>query len=79
MAVLRHILLLQRDVAKAAAFYHQGLGLAVKTATERWAELQSGGTTIALKAVDGCVACGRPRRASSSACVAAPACIVHGR
>ena len=54
MTVLRHILLLQRDVPKAAQFYSQGLGLPLKVLTDRWAELQAGTTVIALKAVEGC-------------------------
>ncbi len=53
MAVLRHILLLQRDVPKAAQFYSKGLGLPLKVLTDRWAELQAGATTIALKTVEG--------------------------
>lgn len=53
MASLRYVLLLQRDVVKAAQFYSQGLGIGVRTLTERWAELQAGTTTIALKGVDG--------------------------
>ena len=53
MATLRYVLLLQKDVPKAALFYSQGLGLTVKVLTERWAELQAGSTTIALKAVEG--------------------------
>lgn len=55
MAALRYVLLLQRDVPKAATFYNRGLGLKVKVLTERWAELEAGPTTLALKAVDGCV------------------------
>ena len=69
-AVLRHVLLLQRDVPAAARFYSEGLGLAVNVCTERWAELQSGPTRLGLKGVDGCVAgclcgqpCGQPARA----------------
>jgi catechol 2,3-dioxygenase-like lactoylglutathione lyase family enzyme len=54
-AVLRHVLLLQRDVRKAAHFYSEGLGLTVNVCTERWAELQSGGTRLGLKGVDGSV------------------------
>ena len=50
---LRYVLLLQRDVQQAARFYNQALGLPIKVLTERWAELQGGGTTIALKAADG--------------------------
>lgn len=53
MAVLRHVLLLQRDVPAAARFYSEGLGLAVNVCTERWAELQSGPTRLGLKGVDG--------------------------
>ena len=51
--MLRQVLLLQRDVPKAARFYQQGLGLKVKVLTERWAELDAGPTTLALKAVEG--------------------------
>ncbi|KAK9807234.1 hypothetical protein WJX73_000177 [Symbiochloris irregularis] len=57
MAALRHVLLLQRDVPKAATFYSRGLGLKVKVLTERWAELEAGSTTLALKAVDGEACC----------------------
>ncbi len=55
MATLRHVLLLQRDVPKAARFYSEGLGLPVAVLTERWAELRAGTASLALKAVDGCV------------------------
>ena len=41
-AVLRHVLLLQRDVPAAARFYQEGLGLVVTVCTERWAELSDG-------------------------------------
>jgi catechol 2,3-dioxygenase-like lactoylglutathione lyase family enzyme len=41
-AVLRHVLLLQRDVPAAARFYQEGLGLTVTVCTERWAELSDG-------------------------------------
>lgn len=54
MATLRHVLLLQRDVPRAARFYSEGLGLPVAVLTERWAELRAGSTSLALKAVDGC-------------------------
>lgn len=50
---LRYVLLLQRDVAAAAKYYSQGLGLGVKVLTDNWAELESGGSIIALKAVQG--------------------------
>ncbi|KAK9838280.1 hypothetical protein WJX81_002218 [Elliptochloris bilobata] len=53
MATLRHVLLLQRDVPRAARFYSEGLGLPVAVLTERWAELHAGSTSLALKAVDG--------------------------
>ena len=54
MALLRHVMLLQRDVPRAARFYAEGLGLPLRTCTERWAELGAGGVTqLALKAVDG--------------------------
>lgn len=46
-------MLLRKDVAKAAAFYHEGLGLPLKVCSERWAELDAGGVSIAIKAVDG--------------------------
>ena len=39
--VLRHILLLQRDVPLAAAFYERALGLRVTVCTETYAELAS--------------------------------------
>ena len=53
MTVLRHVLLLQRNIPRAVQFYNQGLGLPLKVSTDRWAELQAGTTVIALKAVDG--------------------------
>lgn len=53
MPSLRYLLLLQRDVSKAAKFYNEGLGLPIKVISERWAELQAGSTTLALKAADG--------------------------
>ena len=39
--LLRHILLLQRDVPLAAAFYERALGLRVAVCTETYAELAS--------------------------------------
>ena len=51
--MLRHILLLQRDVPRAAKFYSEGLGLKIKVLTERWAELHCGSSILALKAVEG--------------------------
>jgi catechol 2,3-dioxygenase-like lactoylglutathione lyase family enzyme len=38
-ALLRHVLLLQRDVPAAAAFYNKGLGLVVEVCTDAYAEL----------------------------------------
>ena len=52
---LRYILLLQRDVPKAAKFFTEGLGLSANVVTEKWAELQSGDSIVALKAADGYV------------------------
>jgi hypothetical protein len=53
--VLRHIMLLQRDVPQAAKYYGEGLGLTVRVVTEKWAELDAGGATIALKHAGGFV------------------------
>lgn len=50
---LRHVLLLQRDVPRAARLFTEGLGLVPKVVTEKWAELDSAGTTIALMATEG--------------------------
>lgn len=52
--LLRHVLLLQKDVAKAARFYSEGLDLPITSLTDRWAELGAGPSRIALKAVEGC-------------------------
>ncbi|CAG9464104.1 unnamed protein product [Pedinophyceae sp. YPF-701] len=50
---LRQVLLLQRDVPRAAAFYGDGLGLDVIAVTRKYAELDAGGgARIALKHVD---------------------------
>ena len=46
-AVLRHVLLLQRDVPAAAKFYKDGLGLVVHVCTERWAELGNSEDSVA--------------------------------
>ncbi len=51
--LLRHVLLLQKDVAKAARFYSEGLDLPIIALTDRWAELGAGPSRIALKAVEG--------------------------
>ena len=53
--LLRHVLLLQKDVAKAARFYSEGLDLPITALTDRWAELGAGPSRIALKAVEGYV------------------------
>ena len=52
IAMLRSVLLLQRDVPRAARFYAEGLGLRVATCTERWAELEAGPLSLNLKQVD---------------------------
>lgn len=49
-AQFKHIMLMVEDVLSAANFYHQGLGLTVKTATTSWAELEADGAIIALHA-----------------------------
>lgn len=51
--VLRHVLLLQKDITKAARFYNEGLELPILALTDRWAELGAGSSRIALKAVEG--------------------------
>ncbi len=51
--LLRHVLLLQKDVARAARFYSEGLDLPIIALTDRWAELGAGPSRIALKAVEG--------------------------
>ena len=53
MTSLRYVLLLQRDLPRAVAFYGEGLGLQLRVFTEKWAEFDAGGTIIALKAVEG--------------------------
>ena len=51
-ARLAHVLLLQRDVAAAARFYEEGLGLRCRVRTPRWAEMDAGGGgVLALKEV----------------------------
>ena len=54
-AHLRYVLLFQRASAFSSAvrFYREGLGLSCIAETETWAELETGGSRIALKAVDG--------------------------
>ncbi|CAM6110495.1 unnamed protein product [Calypogeia fissa] len=48
MALMKYVVLLNKDVPKAARFYAHGLGLAVTVCSERWAELRSGPFKIAL-------------------------------
>jgi len=54
--VLRHVVLLVRDVPTCVRFYEEGLGLGVIRQSHRWAELGQIGTNVspclALKAVD---------------------------
>jgi hypothetical protein len=52
MASLRYMLLLSKDVPSAAKFLSEGLGMSATVITEKWAELQSGGSTVAVKAVE---------------------------
>ena len=52
MAQARSLLLFVRDVAKAARFYNDGLGLPVRAISEFAAELDAGPVTISLSAVD---------------------------
>jgi hypothetical protein len=53
--VLQSILLLQRNVPRAAKYYSEGLGLRLKTVTNTWADLDGGGVNVLLKHSDGCV------------------------
>jgi catechol-2,3-dioxygenase len=54
MVSLQYVLLLQRNVPRAAKYYSEGVGLKLIVLTEAWAELNAGGATIALKQTDGC-------------------------
>ncbi|KAI8100677.1 hypothetical protein M9434_005068 [Picochlorum sp. BPE23] len=49
MAQLRYVLMMERDLPKAIEFLQKGIGARVRVATTTWAELDAGGTTIALK------------------------------
>lgn len=51
--VLRHLMLLQKSVPRGAKYYSEGVGLQLRVLTETWAELDAGGTVIALKACEG--------------------------
>lgn len=52
MASFRYMLLLSKDVPAAAKFLSEGLGMSTTVMTEKWAELQCGGSTVAVKAVE---------------------------
>ena len=54
---LQHILLMQRNVPRAAKYYSEGLGMSLKVLTESWAELDAGGATVALKQADRRTSC----------------------
>ena len=49
MTQLRYVLMMERDLPKAIEFLQKGIGARVRVATTTWAELDAGGTTIALK------------------------------
>ncbi|MGF1520348.1 MAG: VOC family protein [Nodosilinea sp.] len=49
-AEFKHVMLMVKDVMAAVKFYNEGLGLTVKMASPGWAELDAGGTTIAMHA-----------------------------
>ena len=68
-ASLRYVMLMIKDVPKAAAFYSEGLGLPVVRLSDSWAELDTGGggPPLALKQADGCVLCRAPSRRLLSA------------
>jgi hypothetical protein len=46
------MLLLSKDVPAAAKFLSEGLGMRTTVITEKWAELQSGDSTVAVKEVE---------------------------
>ena len=49
MAVqFKHIMLMVKDIPGTVKFYSEGLGLEVVKSSPGWAELNAGGTTIAL-------------------------------
>lgn len=49
MARLRYVLMMERDLPRAIEFLQKGIGARVRVATTKWAELDAGDTTIALK------------------------------
>ncbi len=52
-ATFKHIMLMVNDVESAVKFYSEGFGLDVKKNSSAWAELDAGGTTIALHSAEG--------------------------
>ncbi|AFZ49350.1 VOC family protein [Dactylococcopsis salina] len=52
-ATFKHVMLMVNDVNASVKFYSEGLGLPVKKNSPAWAELDAGGTTIALHAAEG--------------------------
>jgi catechol-2,3-dioxygenase len=67
-AQLQYVLLLQRNVPRAAKYYSEGIGLQLNLLTESWAELQAGATIIALKHTERCgdARCGDAMRTSDT-------------
>jgi len=51
-AEFKHIMLMVQDIPATVKFYSEGLGLTVKMASPGWAELDAGGTTIALHSAE---------------------------
>jgi len=51
-AEFKHIMLMVNDIPATVKFYSEGLGLTVKMSSPGWAELDAGGTTIALHAAE---------------------------
>ncbi|AFZ44833.1 Glyoxalase/bleomycin resistance protein/dioxygenase [Halothece sp. PCC 7418] len=52
-ATFKHVMLMVNDVTASVEFYSKGLGLPVTKNSPAWAELDAGGTTIALHAAEG--------------------------
>jgi hypothetical protein len=48
----RSLLLLSKDVPSAAKFMSEGLGMSTVVITEKWAELELGNSTIAIKSIE---------------------------
>ncbi|PSB26629.1 VOC family protein [Stenomitos frigidus] len=51
-AEFKHIMLMVKDIPATLKFYSEGLGLTVRMASPGWAELDAGGTTIALHSAE---------------------------